>query len=135
MTPPPRLSDSQLDFDWLRIRHYVKDQMNRPTLPDLNAVLYLIGIQELGRWEADGFTKEQKQDLMHVAICELLTYDGFYTFRGRDADGWPHYEAVGTPDYGDVKAQERRLKELAVVYFDRLDAENDAISGQIELNP
>ena len=117
----------QLDFEWLRIRHYVKDQMGRPTLPDLNAVLYLIGIQEVGRWEAEGFTKEQKQDLMHVAICELLSYDGFYRFEGRDADGWPHYEAVGVPDYGDVKAQERRLKELAVAYFDRLEAENVAI--------
>ena len=129
METPPDTADWQLDFDWLRIRHYVKDQLGRPTLPDLNAILYLIGIQELGRWETERFTKEQKQDLMHVAICELLTYDGFYRFRGRDADGWPHYEAVDTPDYGDVKAQERRLKQLAVVYFDRLDAENAAHSA------
>ena len=129
MVPPENTPDWQLDFDWLRIRHYIKDQMGRATLPDLNAVLYLIGIQELGRWEADSFTKEQKQDLMHVAICELLSYDGFYRFEGRDADGWPHYEAVGAPAYGDVKAQERRLKQLAVVYFDRLEAENAAISA------
>ena len=50
------MEEWNLDFEWLRVRHLVKDTMERDTLPDLNAVLFLIGIQELGRWE-ENFTK------------------------------------------------------------------------------
>ena len=35
----------ELDFEWLRVQHIVKDAMRRETLPDLNTVLFLIGIQ------------------------------------------------------------------------------------------
>ena len=41
----------ELDFEWLRVRHLVQDTMKRDSLPDLNAILFLVGIQELGRWE------------------------------------------------------------------------------------
>jgi len=79
------------DFDWLKVRHYVKDTFKKNKLPDLNAVLMMIGINELGvirtKW-----TKEEKQDLMHIAVCKLLSFDGHYGFKGLDADGWPHYE-------------------------------------------
>ena len=40
--------------------------------PDLEAILFLIGMQEYGQLK-DKFTKEQKQDLMHVAVCLLLS--------------------------------------------------------------
>jgi hypothetical protein len=40
--------------------------------PDLNALLLLIGVQELGQGVA-AFTKEQKQDLMHIATCKLFS--------------------------------------------------------------
>jgi len=52
----------------------------------------LIGVQELGRWRKD-FSKEEKQDLMHIGTCEVLAADGHYTFTHRDADGWPHYRS------------------------------------------
>ena len=40
--------------------------------PDLETVLFLIGVQEFGDIK-EKFTKEQKQDLMHVAVCSLLS--------------------------------------------------------------
>ena len=83
----------ELDFDWLRVRHLVKDAMKRESLPDLNAILFLVGIQELGRMKPN-FTKEEKQDLMHIAVCRLLSEDGYYEFVGRDDDGWPHYNML-----------------------------------------
>ena len=49
----------------------------------MDAMLFLIGVQELGRWK-EGFTKEEKQDLMHIAVCRLFTDDGHYEFVGRD---------------------------------------------------
>ena len=36
--------------------------------PDVEAVLFLIGMQETG-FVTDKISKEQKQDLMHVAVC------------------------------------------------------------------
>ena len=87
------MEEWELEFEWLKVRHLVKDAFERDDLPDLNAVLFLIGIQELGRWPGS-FTKEEKQDLMHIAVCRLLSYDGYYEFAGRDADGWPHYRLV-----------------------------------------
>jgi hypothetical protein len=79
------MEDWELDFEWLQVQHLVKDALKRDSLPDMNAILFLIGIQELGRWKAQ-FTKEEKQDLMHIAICHLMSYDGYYTFKGRDDD-------------------------------------------------
>ncbi len=116
------LEDWELDFEWLRVRHEVKDAMKRDALPDLNTMLFLIGIQELGRWKK-GFTKEEKQDLMHIAVCRLLAYDGYYEFVGRDADGWPHWRQVRNIQALPLPEQERLLKEKIVQYFKDLEAE------------
>ncbi|GJM36267.1 MAG: hypothetical protein DHS20C18_52680 [Saprospiraceae bacterium] len=112
----------ELDFEWLRVRHLVKERFNREALPDLNAILYLIGIQELGRWQKE-FTKEEKQDLIHIAACRLLTYDGYYEFQGRDADGWPHFRVVRPFNVKGLKGQERILKESIIQYFRDLEKE------------
>ncbi len=117
----------ELDFEWLQVQHQIKDSMKRDTLPDLNMVLLLIGIQELGRWKK-GFSKEEKQDLMHIAVCRLLEYEGYYEFVGRDADGWPHWKQVREISGQPVTEQEKLLKMYAVRYFKELEAER-ASSG------
>ena len=109
----------KLDFEWLQTRHKVKDAMTLDRLPDLNGILFLIGIQEYGL-QTKEFTKEQKQDLMHIAICELLSQDGYYEFVGRDEDGWPHYEAIKLMDKRGLEAQEQFLKEKVIKYFEKL---------------
>lgn len=112
----------ELDFEWLRVQHLVKDAMRRDTLPDLNTVLFLIGIQELGRWKKN-FTKEEKQDLMHIAVCRLLSYDDYFEFAGRDEDGWPHWRQVREMTAIAVTDQERMLKINAIRYFKDLETE------------
>lgn len=106
----------ELDFEWLKVRHFFKDTFKRDVLPDLNAVLLLIGIQELGL-PKNKFTKEEKQDLMHIAVCRLLIPDGYYEFEGLDHDGWPHYKALKPVPIKGVKEQENMLKEKVVQYF------------------
>ena len=112
----------ELDFEWLRVQHQVQDSMRRDTLPDLNTVLFLIGIQELGRWKKS-FSKEEKQDLMHVAVCRLLSYDGYYEFAGRDEDGWPHFRQLREMPALPVVEQEKILKAFAVRYFAEMETE------------
>ena len=116
------MEDWQLDFEWLRVQHLVQDAMHRDTLPDLNTVLFLIGIQELGRWKKK-FSKEEKQDLMHIAVCRLLGYDGYYEFVGRDEDGWPHWQQVRELAPQPIADQEKLLKTNAVRYFNDLEKE------------
>lgn len=117
------MEDWELDFEWLRIRHIVKETLKHEALPDLNVVLLMIGIQELGFWRK-GFTKEEKQDLMHVAICELLSYEGYYDFVGRDTEGWPHYQIIRPFVAKGQQTQERYLKEKAIEYFKKSEQED-----------
>ena len=116
MHNPGVLEDWQLDFEWLKVRHYVKDTFSKSELPDMNAILFVIGLQELGA-PKKVFTKEEKQDLMHIAVCALLEPEGYYTFEGLDHDGWPHYNVSKAMVKLSLEEQERLLKEKIVQYF------------------
>jgi len=116
------MEEWELDFEWLRVQHIVKDALRKDKLPDMNAMLFLIGIQELG-FVKESFTKEEKQDLMHIAICRLLEDDGHFKFKGFDADGWPHYEEASPFSQKGVKEQEVILKEKIIGYFKHLEQE------------
>jgi hypothetical protein len=110
------MEDWEIDFEWLKVRHYVQNSMKRGELPDLNVILLLVGVQEFGRVK-EKFTKEEKQDLMHIAVCRLLYSDGIFEFVGRDADGWPHWKQVIAFDVKGIMSQERYLKEKLIQYF------------------
>ncbi len=85
---------------------------------DLNAVLFLIGVQELGQGHKN-FSKEQKQDLMHIAICKVLSQAGFYQLDFIDQDGWPHWNLVKKLPHFDVLEQEKFLKIQVLEYFEK----------------
>lgn len=85
---------------------------------DLNAVLFLIGVQELGKGKKN-FSKEEKQDLMHIAICKVLSLSGFYRLEGIDEDGWPHWKLVKKLPHFDLLEQERLLKMHVIEYFEK----------------
>ncbi len=88
--------------------------------PDLEAILFLIGIQEFGEIR-EKFSKEQKQDLMHVAVCHLLLSSGYYELEQVDADGWPHFKQLKPmPDMNAVE-QENFLKDHILLYFEEHD--------------
>lgn len=106
----------ELDFEWLKLRHYIKDNLHKDGLPDLQTVLFLIGIQEFGEVR-EKYTKEEKQDLMHIAVCSLLEADGYYAFEGRDEDGWPHFKTLKPVVKTDIEQQENLLKEKIIQYF------------------
>ena len=85
--------------------------------PDLEAILFLIGMQETG-FIKEKITKEQKQDLMHVATCSLLAQSGYYELEGRDEDGWPHYKQLKTLPVLNAFEQESFLKDHVLLYFE-----------------
>lgn len=87
--------------------------------PDVEAVLFLIGIQEIGNFSsAKKFTKEQKQDLMHVAVCTLLSQSGYYELESYDEDKWPHFKQVRPLPQYNMAEQENFLKDHILLYFE-----------------
>lgn len=86
--------------------------------PDMEAILFLIGIQEVGFWKKK-ITKEQKQDLMHVAICTVLSPGGFYTLEGKDQDGWPQFKQLKELPATNFMEQENFLKDYILFYFEQ----------------
>jgi len=109
--------DLSLEKDWVNLMYKIKNVTGkRPT--DLNAVLYLIGIQELGHG-IKHFSKEQKQDLMHIAICKVLSLAGFYELEGHDKEGWPHWKLIKKLPRFDLIEQEKLLKMQILEYFNK----------------
>jgi hypothetical protein len=86
--------------------------------PDVEAVLFLIGMQETGFVRKD-ISKEQKQDLMHVAICTVLSPSGFYVLEGNDEEGWPHFKQLKELPVMNTYEQENFLKDHILLYFDQ----------------
>jgi hypothetical protein len=85
--------------------------------PDMETILFLIGIQETGMMQ-EKITKEQKQDMMHVAVCSLLMPSGYYELEGVDKDGWPHFKQLkAMPDMNTFE-QESFLKDHVLLYFE-----------------
>ncbi len=83
---------------------------------DLDAIIYLIGVQELGTIKKK-FKKDDKINLMHIAICRLLEPFGYYKFEYIDPDGWPHYSLVEKLPPLKPGEQSILMKEAIVQYF------------------
>ena len=83
--------DEQLKHRWEEVVSKLSNQFADGDKLDLDAIIYLIGVQELGQLHRR-FKKDHKLDLMHIAICKLLEPYGYYEFDFVDEDGWPHYK-------------------------------------------
>ncbi len=109
--------DLELERHWHALLNEVERMLGqRPK--DLNGVLFLIGVQELGKGH-QLFTKEQKQDLLHIAICKVLSFSGYYTLEGLDKDGWPHWKVARKVPRFDLLEQEKLLKMHVLEYFEK----------------
>ena len=87
--------------------------------PDVEAILFLIGIQEFGDIR-EKFTKEQKQDLMHVAVCSLFAQSGYYELEKVDEEGWPHFKQMKSLPVMNLAEQENFLKDHILLYFEKV---------------
>lgn len=102
--------------DWERLQHKLKERFDSEM--DYDTILFLIGLQELGK-PFKKYKKDQKLEIMHVAICTLLEPYGFYEFEGRDADGWPHWKLQEQLPFLDAKQQNKLIIDSIIDYFKR----------------
>ena len=104
-----------LQTRWWNLEARLAEKFNKK--PDLETILFLIGVQELGK-NTTKFTKEQKQDLMHVATCSLLAQSGYFELEGKDEEGWPHYKQIKTLPVLNAIEQENFIKDHVLLYFE-----------------
>lgn len=109
--------DLEFDIKWNKLLNKLGEVVGKKP-NDLNSVLFLIGVHELGKGQRN-FTKEQKQDLMHIAICKILSLSGYYHLEGIDEDGWPHWKLVKKLPHFDLLEQEKLLKMHVIDYFEK----------------
>ena len=105
-----------LQSRWWRLEAKLLERFGKK--PDMEAILFLIGMQETG-FVKSKVTKEQKQDLMHVAVCTLLSQSGFYLLEGKDDEGWPHFKQLKEMPALNVVEQENFLKDHVLLYFEK----------------
>lgn len=110
------LPHDDLQTRWWALESRLMERFGKK--PDMETILFLIGLQETG-FVAEKITKEQKQDLMHVAVCGLLSGSGFYVLSGHDDDGWPHYEQRKELPDMFLPEQENFLKDHILLYFEQ----------------
>ena len=99
---------------WLKLRIALKQRFG--IKPNLDGILLLIGMQELGQGPRK-FEKEEKQDLMHIAVCTVLLPGEYYTLEGRDEDGWPHFTQLKPLPPQHLSEEENFLKDYILLYF------------------
>ena len=108
--------DEQLKEQWVDLKSILSERFADGDELDLDGIIYLIGVQELGQGYRK-FKKDEKVNLMHIAICRLLEPLGYYEFDFFDTDGWPHYKVKEELPFLKPGEQSIMMKEAIVNYF------------------
>jgi len=111
--------DYQFEREWLETLKRIGEKFDMGQ-PDLTAVIFLVGLQELQQFDKI-FKKDEKVGIMHIGICSLLIPYGYYTFMGRDEEGWPHFERQEDLPELSPAEQDRLMREAVMRYFDGID--------------
>lgn len=108
--------DQKLKEDWELILKRLSDKFGEGEQLNLDAIIYLIGVQELGKGVKE-YKKDDKVNLMHIAICRLLEPFGYYEFDFFDEESWPHYKVIEELPPLKTGEQTVLMKEAIVLYF------------------
>ena len=108
--------DLKLKEDWELVLKLLSEKFGEGAPLNLDAIIYLIGVQELGKGPKI-FKKDEKVNLMHIAICRLLEPFGYYQFDFFDDEGWPHYTILEELPQLKPGEQSVLMKEAIVLYF------------------
>ncbi len=121
--------DENLKLKWEDIQRDVSQKFGGGEILDLDSIIFLIGVQELGKGFKK-FTKDEKVNVMHIAVCRLLEPFGYYEFDFFDDDGWPHYKALDKLPNLKPGEQTVLMKEAVVMYFEEPEHETGALNVQ-----
>ena len=112
------MKPAEVNIKFNELQHKLAQDFDTDT-PDIKVMLFLIGVQELGKGPLK-FSKRQKEELMHIATCRLFSELGFYELEGLDQDGWPHWKKLKPIPAYTLLEQEMLIKSLIVNYFEEV---------------
>jgi hypothetical protein len=104
--------------DWQILQEKLKERFGSEM--DYDGILFMIGLQELNK-PYRKYKKDEKLEVMHVAICTLLEPYGFYEYAGNDEEGWPHWNLKENLPHLDAKQQNKLIIDAIVEYFKKQD--------------
>ena len=107
---------SELKTKWNNLKTKLSVDFSDNEIIDLDSIIFLIGIQELGQFQKR-FNKQKKLEVIHIAVCKLLSDYGYYEFDYTDNEGWPHYKLI--KKLPNLKAGEQTIlmKKAIINYF------------------
>ncbi len=100
--------------EWQQLQEKLKERFGEEL--DMDALIFLIGLQELGK-PFQKYKKDEKLGIMHVGICTLLEPFNFYKYEGKDDDGWPHWSLNEQIPHLDAKQQNKLMVDAILDYF------------------
>lgn len=106
--------DYEIELRFQKLKKHLESQFGEGM--DVQAILFLIGVDEFGAGHRE-FSKQEKTDLLHIAICTLLEPMGYYKFVERDAENWPHFELTNPLPSLNDREQQHLIKEAMLDYF------------------
>lgn len=104
--------------DWQILQNKLKERFGSEM--DHDAILFMIGLQELDKPHKN-YKKDEKLEVMHIGVCTVLAPYGFYEYKGRDDDDWPHWELKEKIPFLDAKSQSKLMNEALIDYFKKID--------------
>ena len=101
---------------WNNLKTKLSVDFSDNEIIDVDSIIFLIGIQELGQFQKR-FNKQKKLEVIHIAVCKLLSDYGYYEYDYTDNDGWPHYKLI--KKLPNLKAGEQTIlmKKAIINYF------------------
>jgi len=107
---------SELKTKWNNLKTKLSVDFSDNEIIDLDSIIFLIGLQELGQFQKR-FNKQKKLEVIHIAVCKLLSDYGYYEFDYTDNEGWPHYKLI--KKLPNLKAGEQTIlmKKAIINYF------------------
>ena len=111
---------SELKTKWNNLKTKLSVDFSDNEIIDVDSIIFLIGLQELGQFQKR-FNKQKKLEVIHIAVCKLLSDYGYYEFDHKDNDGWPHYRLI--KKLPNLKAGEQTIlmKKAIINYFMKLN--------------
>lgn len=100
--------------EWQQLQNKLKERFGSEM--DHDAILFMIGLQELEK-PYQKYKKDQKLEVIHIGVCAVLQPYGFYEYKGRDEEGWPHWELKENIPYLDAKQQNKLMNDAILDYF------------------
>ena len=111
---------SELKTKWDNLKNKLSADFSEDDIIDLDSIIFFFFLQELGQFQKK-LHKQKKMEVIHIAVCKLLTDYGYYEFDFKDEDGWPHYKLIKKLPNLKPGEQTILMKKAIINYFIKSD--------------